>query len=943
MQTERSRNLLRSGILLVGIALIALAQDVQGAGQAGSDLTSQSVKKSISEHGRARVIVRLRAAQTAPASARLSGSQELQRRLDIATRQQRIRDQLRGTNYSVRREFRSLPYVVIEVDAAGLARLQQATSDVAQIAEDPLFAPTLAESIPQIEADIAHQHGYDGSGSLIAIVDTGIDNSHPFLAGKVIDEACFADREDPEDPGSCPNGGNQQLGAGAGAPCVFASSSCRHGTHVAGIAAGSGDTPGVAPAANLISLQVFHLSHQCGATEELPCARAFGSDITAALERVYEQRSLGNIASVNMSLGGVLSSTTCDTLLPEMTDAINTLKAANIATVVASGNSSAVSAISWPACITAAVAVGAVDDGDNVAWFSNVSANLDLFAPGVNIVSSVPGGGFASFSGTSMATPHVAGAWAVMRQANPSASVDEVLAKLTDTGKPIPDARSGGTITKPRIRLGAALGIEAPLPVLLSLSPSSMGAWSQGGTLTVIGSGFVRASVVNIGGAPHPTTYVSATELRVQVGSSELRTAATSIPVIVVTPPPGGGTSATLPLLLTLPSMSVDRIAANPGSPVTVMVTNGTGTSGDWIALARVGDDNTVYLNWTYASASQTTFTWTVNMPGTAGDYEFRLFTASFMRIATSPKVTVTPAQPPPQPNPPALAVNVTAAQVGQAVSVTLTNGTGSGSAWIALARVGDPDTNYLSWTYVTAGQTSFVWTVNMPGTPGDYEFRLFSGGYTRVATSPKVTVSPAQPPPQPNSPTLAVNVTGVQVGQPVTVTLTNGTGSGGAWIGLARVGDPDTSYGNWTYVTAGQTSFVWTVNMPDTPGDYEFRLFSGGYTRVATSPKVTVAPAPPPPQPNPPLLAVNVTTAQVGQPVTVTLTNGTGSGSSWIGLARVGAPDTSYLTWTYVTAGQTSFVWTINMPGAPGDYEFRFYKGGYTRMATSSTVQVVP
>ena len=637
---ERSRLLsgLRSAFL-ISIALIGPCPSAYG-GNETADVSLQAVEKSIAADGGARVIVRLRTTETPATGRATSAEREQEQRLDIATRQQRIREYLRGTKHSIRREFRSLPYVVVEIDAAGLARLQSATGDVAEIDVDVLLEPTLANSIPQIEADLAHAQGFNGSGSVIAIVDTGVDNTHPFLAGKVVDEACFADREDPDDPGSCPDGSNQQLGIGAAIPCGFAPNTCYHGTHVAGIAAGSGTAPGVAPAANLFALQVFHRSTACG-FEAPPCARAFTSDVTAALEYVYERRGLHNLAAVNMSLGGSPVAAACDAIVPALAAVINDLQAAGIATVIASGNGSQRSAISIPACIGAAIAVGAVDDDDNVASFSNVGSGLDLFAPGVGILSSVPGGAFQSVSGTSMATPHVAGAWAVMRQANPLASVDDVLSEFVDTGKPIFDGRSGGTETRPRIRLGAALGIEAPLPVLLSLSPGSLVSGTTGALVTASGSGFVRASVVNLNGASRPTTFVSDTELRVQVTAADLRTQATSIAVSVFTPPPGGGTSATVPLVLTQPSLSVDRTTANTGAPVTVTLTNGSGVSNDWIALARVGDANSTYLNWKYVGAV-TTLVWTINMPATAGNYEFRLFSAGgYTRTATSPPISV--------------------------------------------------------------------------------------------------------------------------------------------------------------------------------------------------------------------------------------------------------------------------------------------------------------
>src|SRR2546425_7474126 len=102
-----------------------------------------------------------------------------------------------------------------------------------------------------------------------------------------------------------------------------------------------------------------------------------------------------------MSLGGGLFSSTCDD--QPYKPFIDNLRAAGIATVVASGNNGAIDRLSAPACVSTAVSVGATTKDDQVADFSNVAPFLSLFAPGVSIISSFAGGGFAIASGTSMA------------------------------------------------------------------------------------------------------------------------------------------------------------------------------------------------------------------------------------------------------------------------------------------------------------------------------------------------------------------------------------------------------------------------------------------------------------------------------------------------------------------------------------------------------------
>src|SRR5262249_37981088 len=195
---------------------------------------------------------------------------------------------------------------------------------------------------------------------------------------------------------------------------------------------------GVAKGAQIMAVQVFSQftnSSDCGGSA--PCVLAWTSDIIAGLEQVYSLRSARNFSSANLSLGGSSFTAPCDS--DPTKSIIDNLRAVGIATVVAAGNDGFTNALSAPACISSAISVGATTKSDAVASFSNTASCLSLFAPGVSIYSSVMGGGFAFASGTSMATPHVTGAWAVLRQAAPSASVAQILSALQTTGVPLTD------------------------------------------------------------------------------------------------------------------------------------------------------------------------------------------------------------------------------------------------------------------------------------------------------------------------------------------------------------------------------------------------------------------------------------------------------------------------------------------------------------------------
>ena len=228
---------------------------------------------------------------------------------------------------------------------------------------------------------------------------------------------------------------------------------------------------GVAPSADIMAIQVFSKSLDPDCSEydlPSPCLLAYSSDIIAGLEHVYEQRNNFNIAAVNLSLGGDLFTDSCDDE-PEKAS-IDLLESAGIAVIVASGNDGSSSSITSPACISSAISVGSTTKYDDISSFSNSAEILDLLAPGTDITSSIPGGGYASFSGTSMATPHVSGTFAVIRSYNANTTVNDLLDALIITGVSIYDYRNG--IEKPRISIDSALTYLNPSPVVSITSPT---------------------------------------------------------------------------------------------------------------------------------------------------------------------------------------------------------------------------------------------------------------------------------------------------------------------------------------------------------------------------------------------------------------------------------------------------------------------------------------
>ena len=505
LRSSISANLLLLGVILPAHALAAPSD------QKPRVVPSALHDRALAE-GEVRVLVELALPSGRVAESALAVQARAAYRQEITDTGSRVLSRLAQHQYRVLRRYLTSPLMALSVGPSALKELEAANVPVKRVMADRIHKRVLWDSVPLIGADQAWALGFDGSGRTVAVIDSGVDSAHPFLAGKVVEEACYSTTQGSQSTTLCPNGADEQLGPGAGIYCSLEPEGCWHGTHVAGIVAGDGtpfDLPisGVGRGASIMAVQVFSRINSfldCGGAP--PCLGAFTSDILAALERVYELRTTHDFASVNMSLGGGLFSAACDD--EPYKPFIDNLRAAGIATVIASGNDGSTNQLSAPACVSSAVSVGATTKDDRVADYSNVAPFLSLFAPGDEIISLYPGESFAVASGTSMAAPHVAGAWAILKQAAPTATVDEILEALTSTGLPITDPRAGTGTTRPRIQVDLALRVllgENEGPPVLSVTPLSQ----DFGTVN-LGSSADRTFVVRNSGGGTLTGTVSA-------------------------------------------------------------------------------------------------------------------------------------------------------------------------------------------------------------------------------------------------------------------------------------------------------------------------------------------------------------------------------------------------------------------------------------------------
>jgi subtilisin family serine protease len=225
---------------------------------------SDAIQSQIRPDGWVRVLVELKLPSRAVPEASLRNlTAVLAQRQVIGARRERLLKKLPPGTYRLLREYLTIPYVAIDVTASSAAILADSASDIERVLPDALARPDLADSAPLVQADQAWSVGYDGAGVAVGIVDTGVDATHPFLAGKVASEACYSSTVAGLSESLCPNRLAEQHGKGAAAPCPF--DDCFHGTHVAGVAAGDGrgagqSFSGVARGAKVLAVQAFSRS-----------------------------------------------------------------------------------------------------------------------------------------------------------------------------------------------------------------------------------------------------------------------------------------------------------------------------------------------------------------------------------------------------------------------------------------------------------------------------------------------------------------------------------------------------------------------------------------------------------------------------------------------------------------------------------------------------------
>jgi len=359
-----------------------------------------------------------------------------------ALQKRRLRAEVGLAEADLLHDYHSLGSMHVRITSRAQLDALQAHAEIVRVVPNQQYQLFTASDLTLINQPAAQAAGDLGDGTTVAVIDTGIDFKRaPFNCAVGASDCAVAYRQDFAD-------GNNSSDA-QGQPT--------HATNVAGIVLS------VAPKARVAALDVFVGQY------------GYLAAISAAINWCINNKVTYNIVAINMSLGGGRYTAACPN--DYLANPVNRARQAGIISVIASGNDASSNAIASPACIPTAVSVGAVYDrnvggvsagvcvdsttaADKVACFSNSASFLSILAPGVFITAPAGAQGI-TMSGTSQATPHVAGAVAVLRAAFANDSLDPTVARLTTTGRKVTDTRN--KLSFPRLDLAAAIAYALPV------------------------------------------------------------------------------------------------------------------------------------------------------------------------------------------------------------------------------------------------------------------------------------------------------------------------------------------------------------------------------------------------------------------------------------------------------------------------------------------------
>jgi subtilisin family serine protease len=300
------------------------------------------------------------------------------------------------------------------------------------------FAPAANAAVAEpafnaVNASALWNRGFDGTGSSIAFIDQGVNLTHEYFQGEVVDGYCLYASFTQN---FCPNGQKTQTGIGAASQRIvnsFPVMSENHGNMVAGIAAGKPNSiapGGIAPGAKIVMANI-------DLTLE---------GITAASQYILDRADANNTVALSLSFGGLFqeiprSWLKCDDnpALAGLASVFKQLRDKGIITFASAGNTPTldIATAVFPSCLKEVVAVGSVNQQGEISWYVTMSQKLELLAPDYAISANTTG--YLISNGTSAAAPLAAGAFTLLRQAFPNASSEAILSAMKASGTKVDD------------------------------------------------------------------------------------------------------------------------------------------------------------------------------------------------------------------------------------------------------------------------------------------------------------------------------------------------------------------------------------------------------------------------------------------------------------------------------------------------------------------------